>query len=113
MDSQFSAATRRLLHTPSLSGLWYHITMAESSSLSRRSGERPYGEDIELKGATSSATGIKNEVDSSSTESLEIMGHGEQDKLDMQRLGKKQEFKRNFSFWSALGFVGKTLTERV
>jgi hypothetical protein len=35
------------------------------------------------------------------------MGHGENDKRDMQRLGKKQEFKRNFSFWSALGFVGK------
>jgi hypothetical protein len=35
------------------------------------------------------------------------MGHGENDKRDMARLGKKQEFKRNFSFWSALGFVGK------
>lgn len=69
--------------------------------------ERPYGEDIELKGATASATDVKGDVDSSSHESLEIMGHGEQDKRDMQRLGKKQEFKRNFSFWSALGFVGK------
>lgn len=67
--------------------------------------ERPYGEDIEMKGATSIATGVKAE--SFSTDSLEIMGHGENDKRDMQRLGKKQEFKRNFSFWSALGFVGK------
>lgn len=71
--------------------------------------ERPYGEDIELKGATASATDVKGDVDSSSQSTLEIMGHGEQDKRDMQRLGKKQEFKRNFSFWSALGFVGKDL----
>lgn len=28
-----------------------------------------------------------------------------QDMLDMQRLGKKQEFKRNFSFLSTLGFI--------
>lgn len=66
--------------------------------------EQPYGQDIELKGPTSVATGV---TDSFSTHSLDIMGHGENDKRDMQRLGKKQEFKRNFSFWSALGFVGK------
>jgi choline transport protein len=28
-----------------------------------------------------------------------------QDEIDMQRLGKKQEFKRNFGFLSTLGFV--------
>lgn len=28
-----------------------------------------------------------------------------QDEMDMQRLGKKQEFKRNFGFLSTLGFV--------
>jgi choline transport protein len=28
-----------------------------------------------------------------------------QDQLDMARLGKKQEFKRNFSFLSTLGFI--------
>lgn len=28
-----------------------------------------------------------------------------QDHLDMQRLGKKQQFKRNFSLWSSIGFV--------
>jgi hypothetical protein len=77
--------------------------MAESSR-QRRSMERSY-EDIEMKGATSVATGVK--ADSFSSDSVEIMGHGENDKRDMQRLGKKQEFKRNFSFWSALGFVGK------
>lgn len=65
--------------------------------------ERPY-DDIELKGATSSATGLKT-TESFSSDSLEIMGNGENDKRDMARLGKKQEFKRNFSFWSALGFV--------
>lgn len=27
------------------------------------------------------------------------------DARDMKRLGKKQEFKRNFGLWSALGFV--------
>lgn len=32
-------------------------------------------------------------------------GDTPQDIRDMQRLGKKQEFKRNFSFLSALGFV--------
>lgn len=84
--------------------------MAESSR-QRRSMERPYGDDIELKGASSVATGLKAK-DSFSTDSLEIMGHGENDKRDMARLGKKQEFKRNFSFWSALGFVGKLISTR-
>lgn len=28
-----------------------------------------------------------------------------QDDLDMQRLGKKQQFKRRFSLWSSIGFV--------
>jgi len=83
--------------------------MAESSR-QRRSMERPY-DDIELKGATSSATGLKT-TESFSSDSLEIMGHGENDKRDMARLGKKQEFKRNFSFWSALGFVGKIAMKR-
>ncbi|CRJ92659.1 hypothetical protein BN1723_008517 [Verticillium longisporum] len=35
---------------------------------------------------------------------LRLGGTG-QDWRDMQRLGKKQQFKRNFSLWSALGFV--------
>ena len=33
------------------------------------------------------------------------LGGTGQDSRDMQRLGKKQQFKRNFSLWSALGFV--------
>lgn len=78
--------------------------MAESSR------QRRSMEDIELKGATSSATGLKT-TESFSSDSLDIMGNGENDKRDMARLGKKQEFKRNFSFWSALGFVGKITME--
>lgn len=76
--------------------------MAEGSRL-----RSSVGESIEMKGATASTAGVKMDADSFSTDSLEIMGHGEHDKRDMARLGKKQEFKRNFSFWSALGFVGK------
>jgi hypothetical protein len=68
--------------------------MAESSR-QRRSMERPYGEDIELKGATSSATGLKT-TDSFSTDSLEIMGHGENDKRDMARLGKITIYARHY-----------------
>lgn len=33
------------------------------------------------------------------------LGGTGQDARDMQRLGKRQQFKRNFSLWSALGFV--------
>jgi len=73
--------------------------------------ERPY-EDIEMKGASARATGVKPDADSFSADSVEIMGHGENDKRDMLRLGKKQEFKRMFGFWSALGFVGKWDTHR-
>jgi len=38
-------------------------------------------------------------------ETSSIYGDTSQDKIDMHRLGKKQEFKRNFSFISALGFI--------
>src|SRR5271155_2218006 len=34
-----------------------------------------------------------------------ISGDTQQDIRDMERLGKKQEFKRNFSFISTLGFI--------
>jgi len=77
--------------------------MAESSRL--RSMERPY-EDIEMKGASASATGVKTDSDSFS-DSQEIMSNGDHDKRDMLRLGKQQEMKRRWGFWSALGFVGK------
>lgn len=32
-------------------------------------------------------------------------GNSSNDSADMLRLGKKQEFKRNFDLWSAIGFV--------
>jgi len=67
--------------------------------------ERPY-EDIEMKGASASATGVKTDSDSFS-DSQEIMSNGDHDKRDMLRLGKQQEMKRRWGFWSALGFVGK------
>ena len=39
----------------------------------------------------------------------DIHGHGygntRTDSKDMMRLGKKQEFKRNFNLWSSIGFV--------
>ena len=50
--------------------------MAESSR-QRRSMELPY-DDIELKGAASSATGLKT-TESFSSDSLGIMGNGEND----------------------------------
>lgn len=56
--------------------------------------------------ATYTTSGIKSDGDALSASSVEWEGHGEHDKRDMERLGKKQEFKRNFGFWSALGFVG-------
>lgn len=34
-----------------------------------------------------------------------IQGDTTQDRMDMHRLGKKQEFKRNFNFISTLGFI--------
>jgi hypothetical protein len=78
--------------------------MAESSRL--RTMGSPYSQDIEMKGASTSTTGVKPDTDSFS-DSQETMGNGEHDKRDMLRLGKAQEFDRRWGFWSALGFVGK------
>ncbi|KAM0699617.1 hypothetical protein Q7P36_000620 [Cladosporium allicinum] len=75
--------------------------MAESSRM--RAMDRSY-EDIEMKGASASATGVKTDADSFS-DSQEATSNGDNDKRDMFRLGKVQETKRNFGFWSALGFV--------
>ena len=36
---------------------------------------------------------------------VDVWGDSKQDQRDMLRLGKKQEFKRNFHLLSALGFV--------
>ena len=70
-----------------------------------RAMDRSY-EDIEMKGASASATGVKTDADSFS-DSQEVTSNGDNDKRDMFRLGKVQETKRNFGFWSALGFVGE------
>ncbi|KAK5135736.1 hypothetical protein LTR08_004722 [Meristemomyces frigidus] len=96
--------------------------MASSSSLRRRSVERdPLGQSIEMKGSfkVSEMSDDKRNID---YETPMYGGDGEQwgdtenDLRDMERLGKKQEFKlsgrrhtmaqkRNFNFLSALGFV--------
>jgi len=47
--------------------------------------------------------GLENE--SPTHGELEQWGDTSNDLRDMQRLGKKQEFKRNFNFLSTLGFV--------
>jgi hypothetical protein len=78
------------------------LTMAESSRL--RSMESPY-EDVEMKGASASATGVKTDADSFS-DSQEAMENGDNDKRDMLRLGKSQEMKRRWGFWS-----GRSLAE--
>ena len=43
--------------------------------------------------------------DGVSSADLDAPGATHQDAVDMLRLGKKQEFKRNFNFWSTLGFI--------
>jgi len=87
--------------------------MAESS-LRRRSVEpEPYRDNIELKGPShhvSESSPYDRDVDGESPvydgdSSEQQWGDSPQDLRDMRRLGKKQEFKRNFSFVSALGFV--------
>ena len=60
-----------------------------------------YSDNIEMKGSTKVA--MSPESDSNFGE--DVWNESGADMRDMQRLGKKQEFKRNFSFWSALGFV--------
>ena len=39
------------------------------------------------------------------TEDTGVRVHNQNDIADMARLGKKQEFKRNFNFLSTLGFI--------
>ncbi|KAK5115488.1 hypothetical protein LTR62_001147 [Meristemomyces frigidus] len=89
--------------------------MAEAStSLRRRSMEPPTsgaGGMFEMKGgAYHDVSPVqKAEVEDGGSGSFageeDAWGHGDADLRDMRRLGKKQEFKRNFSFWSTLGFV--------
>jgi choline transport protein len=82
--------------------------MAESSTLRRRSVETAT-EGIELKGPqTVLSADAKGDVESDSADynaDQDGWGDTDADLRDMRRLGKKQEFKRNFSFWSTLGFV--------
>lgn len=80
--------------------------MAEGSR--QRHSEQPYSDSIEMKApATVTMMSDSKGTESVSVDSVSWEGHGEQDKRDMERLGKTQEFKRNFGFWSALGFVGE------
>ncbi|RMZ05443.1 hypothetical protein D0864_02476 [Hortaea werneckii] len=86
--------------------------MASSSSFRQRTQEPDImAESIELKGpvtfAVAETIGSKYSPEDGSpvVGDVEIYGDTEHDLRDMKRLGKKQEFKRNFTFWSALGFV--------
>lgn len=86
--------------------------MASSSSFRQRTQEPAIvAESIELKGTgTFTVSETPGSMYSPETESavhadVELWGETEHDLRDMKRLGKKQEFERNFSFWSALGFV--------
>ncbi|KAI6903080.1 GABA permease-like protein [Hortaea werneckii] len=86
--------------------------MASSSSFRQRTQEPEImAESIELKGpVTYTVSDDPDSKDSPENESpvhgdVELWGDTEHDLRDMKRLGKKQEFQRNFTFWSALGFV--------
>ncbi|KAI6812114.1 GABA permease-like protein [Hortaea werneckii] len=86
--------------------------MASSSSFRQRTQEpEVMAESIELKGTgTFTVSETPGSMYSPETESavhadVALWGETEHDLRDMKRLGKKQEFERNFSFWSALGFV--------
>jgi choline transport protein len=78
-----------------------------SNSIHHRSldrGSAPYSDDIEMKSSTKVVTSPDPDQNSGGDDYSDWNDTGN-DVRDMQRLGKKQEFKRNFSFWSALGFV--------
>lgn len=78
--------------------------MAESS-LRRRSVEpEPYRDNIEMKGPYISEV-ASDKHNAENGDLTEEWGDTANDLRDMQRLGKTQEFKRNFTFISALGFV--------
>ena len=72
--------------------------------------ERHNAEPVRMKGsyevAEPNGSGIDAGSESSQQDGYEhIWGDSKDDKRDMLRLGKKQEFKRNFHLLSALGFV--------
>lgn len=77
--------------------------MADATALRRRSRQ----EGIELKSPHQVSEQLDAQDVGSSSEAYKdpIWGDTQHDLRDMQRLGKKQEFKRNFGFLSTLGFV--------
>ena len=82
--------------------------MAEISTLRRRSRKEDalYKDNVELKrpyNVSESADQVPGGPPAYAYDS--IWRDTPNDLRDMQRLGKKQEFKRNFSFLAALGFV--------
>ncbi|KAF4459990.1 amino acid permease 2 (AAP-2) [Fusarium albosuccineum] len=56
----------------------------------------------DMRGASKEANNL---VGSTAVDDQDGFHNDHQDHLDMQRLGKKQQFKRNFSLWSSIGFV--------
>lgn len=85
------------------------------SSVTRRSVDR-FHEDLELKGSgrinaeASDKMGHDNDkLPAYEDDDVDLAdgfwGDTANDRRDMLRLGKKQEFKRNFGFWSAIAFV--------
>lgn len=68
----------------------------------------PYRDNIEMKAPFETEMAIMDQKapdsDSASAEMADIWNDSKQDMRDMARLGKKQEFQRNFSLLSALGF---------
>lgn len=80
--------------------------MAESSMRRRSMEPERYRDNIEMKGPIETTTMAQKEPDSDSysAEVADVWNDSKQDMRDMARLGKKQEFKRNFSLLSALGF---------
>ena len=95
------------IYYPSVDDRTLDGTMAESS-LRRRSVEPDYHSDnIEMKESlnVSEAAADKDGREAYSDDSSDLYNDNAHDSRDMRRLGKKQEFKRNFNFWSALGFV--------
>lgn len=70
--------------------------------------QRPSDDNTDLKGDNTIQVSGKNggsPIDDKCDSADQRWGNTISDERDMARLGKKQEFKRNFSFLSALGFV--------
>lgn len=84
-------------------------TMDKQSYSSQPADPTP-GQEMHLRKPQATDTVLENDMSkktsTSGHESFdEAWGDTPTDQLDMLRMGKKQEFKRNFSFLSALAFV--------